>query len=209
MADTVNLELLKRLCATPGIAGREDRVRSVVAEEVRPLVDELRVDALGSVVGTKHGDGPRVMLAAHMDEIRFFVSHIDDNGFLRLQPVGGFNARSLVAQRVLVHGFDGAVLRGALQRSRCRSRRAMSTPPTRWPTAKTSLGQSACWHAFSKTRDRDPMGTSRSLASREMVTDPQGQQWPESSSADRPRQVVIVNLHWLRRNEIQAVRAPV
>ena len=111
----MNLELLKRLCATPGIAGREERVRAVVADELRPLVDELRVDALGSVVGTKRGDGPRVMVAAHMDEIGFFVSHIDDNGFLRLQPVGGFDARTLVAQRVLVHGFAGSVLRGALQ----------------------------------------------------------------------------------------------
>jgi endoglucanase len=86
-----------------------------VAEALRPLVDELRIDALGSVVATKRGDGPRVMIAAHMDEIGFFVSHIDDNGFLRLQPVGGFDARTLVAQRVLVHGHAGAVLRGALQ----------------------------------------------------------------------------------------------
>jgi tetrahedral aminopeptidase len=115
VTESVNLELLKRLCATPGIAGREDRVRAIVAEELRPLVDELRIDALGSIVGTKRGDGPRVMLAGHMDEIGFFVSHIDDNGFLRLQPVGGFDARTLVAQRVLVHGFAGSVLRGALQ----------------------------------------------------------------------------------------------
>ena len=115
MADTVNLELLKQICETPGIAGREDRVRAVVVDALRPLVDDLRVDALGSVVGTKRGDGPRVMLAAHMDEIGFFVSHIDDNGFLRLQQVGGFDARTLVAQRVLVHGFAGSILRGALQ----------------------------------------------------------------------------------------------
>ncbi len=115
MADTVNLELLKQICETPGIAGREDRVRAVVVDALRPLVDDLRVDALGSVVGTKRGDGPRVMIAAHMDEIGFFVSHIDDNGFLRLQQVGGFDARTLVAQRVLVHGFAGSVLRGALQ----------------------------------------------------------------------------------------------
>src|SRR5215216_1252740 len=61
VADAVNVELLKRLCATPGIAGREDQVRAVVVEELRPLVDELRVDALGSVIGTNHGTGPRVM----------------------------------------------------------------------------------------------------------------------------------------------------
>jgi endoglucanase len=90
-------------------------MRTLVTDELRPLVDDLRIDALGSVVGTKRGDRPRVMVAAHMDEIGFFVSHIDDHGFLRLQPVGGFDARTLVAQRVLVHGFAGSVLRGALQ----------------------------------------------------------------------------------------------
>ena len=115
MEDSLNLGLLEQLCAAPGIAGREERVRAVVANELRPLVDELRIDALGSVVATRRGDGPRVMLAAHLDEIGFFVSHIDDHGFLRLQPVGGFDARTLVAQRVLVHGFAGSVLGGALQ----------------------------------------------------------------------------------------------
>jgi endoglucanase len=115
VADTLNLDLLKRLCETPGIAGREDRVRAVVADELRSLVEDVRIDTLGNVVGTKRGDGPRVMIAAHMDEIGFFVSHIDDNGFLRLQPVGGFDARTLVAQRALVHGFAGSILRGALQ----------------------------------------------------------------------------------------------
>jgi hypothetical protein len=115
VAEPLNLDLLRRLCAAPGIAGREDRVRTLVIDELRPLVDELRVDSLGSVVATKRGDGPRVMVAAHMDEIGFFVSHIDDRGFLRLQPVGGFDARVLVAQRVLVHGYGGSMWRGAVQ----------------------------------------------------------------------------------------------
>lgn len=112
---TVNLDLLKRLCEAPGIAGYEDRVRSIVIDELRPLVDELSVDVMGNVVGVKHGDGPRVMLAAHMDEIGFFVKHIDDRGFIRLQPVGGFDPRVLEAQRVLIHGNDGNAYRGALQ----------------------------------------------------------------------------------------------
>ena len=112
----MNLDLLRRLCETPGIAGREDRIRAVVIEELRPLVDELRVDAMGNVIATKRGSGgPRVMLAAHMDEIGFLVKHVDDNGFLRLQPVGGFDARVLVAQRVRVHGFDGNSYLGVLQ----------------------------------------------------------------------------------------------
>jgi tetrahedral aminopeptidase len=118
VTDPLNIDLLKRLCETPGIAGREDRMRALVAEELRPLVDELRADALGNLVGTRRGageGGPRVMVAAHVDEIGFFVSHIDDKGFVRLQPVGGFDPRTLIAQRVLVHGFNGATLRGAVQ----------------------------------------------------------------------------------------------
>ena len=67
-------------------------------------MDELQVDALGNVTAIKRGSGElRVMLAAHMDEIGFMVRHIDDQGFLRLQPLGGFDPRVLVAQRVLVH----------------------------------------------------------------------------------------------------------
>lgn len=111
----LNIGLLKRLCEAPGIPGREDRVRAIVIEELRPLVDEVRIDVMGNVIGVRRGSGPRVMLAAHMDEIGFFVKHIDDEGFLRLQPVGGFDPRVLIAQRVLVHGFNGQVLRGAVQ----------------------------------------------------------------------------------------------
>ena len=112
----MNVDLLKRLCETPGVAGREDRVRAVVAAELRPLVDDLRVDALGNLIATKRGTGgPRVMIAAHLDEIGFLVRHVDDQGFLRLQPVGGFDPRVLVAQRVLVHGYAGDSLPGVLQ----------------------------------------------------------------------------------------------
>jgi tetrahedral aminopeptidase len=112
----LNLDLLKRLCEAPGIPGREDKLRAIVIDELKPVVDELTVDVMGNVVGRKRGNGgPRVMIAAHMDEIGFLVKHIDDNGFIRLQPVGGFDARVLLAQRVLVHGFDGKVYRGAVQ----------------------------------------------------------------------------------------------
>ena len=113
--DSINIELLTKICATPGIAGREDLLRRLVRDELRPLVDEMRIDALGNVIGTRRGEGPRVMVAAHMDEIGFFVSHIDDQGFLRIQPVGGFDPRTLIAQRVLVQGFAGSSLPGTIQ----------------------------------------------------------------------------------------------
>jgi putative aminopeptidase FrvX len=112
----VNVGLLKRLSETPGVAGREERLRALVIEELRPLVDELRVDALGNVIGIKKGAStrqtPKVMLAAHMDEIGFMVRHLDDKGFVRVQPLGGFDPRVLVAQRVLVHTRSGQQLRG-------------------------------------------------------------------------------------------------
>lgn len=118
----INFALLKRLCEAPGVPGYEDQVREIVKAEMGPLVDEMYVDALGNVIGTKKGSGgPRVMLSAHMDEIGFFVKYIDDNGCLRLQPLGGLNATNLVTQRVLVHTRGGQILRGALQSTRRRT----------------------------------------------------------------------------------------
>jgi len=112
----VDYALLKELCETPGIAGYEDRVLDVAVAALRPLVDELSSDALGNVIGVKKGSGgPRVMLAAHADEIGFLVKFIDERGFLRIQPVGGWDPRNLMSQRVLVQGRDGRSHRGALQ----------------------------------------------------------------------------------------------
>lgn len=112
----MNFELLKTLCETPGIPSREEKIRRVVAEEMRSLVDTLEVDAMGNLVGIKQGEsaGPRVMIAAHMDEIGFMVKHVDNRGFLKLLPVGGWDPRNLVAQRVLVHTRSGQTLRGVL-----------------------------------------------------------------------------------------------
>jgi endoglucanase len=115
-AASLNFDLLKRICETPGVAGREDAIRALVREEMAGLVDEISIDALGNVVGVRKGQGgPRVIVMAHMDEIGFIVKHIDDKGFIRVHPVGGFDPRVLPAQRVIVHGFAGEQLRGALQ----------------------------------------------------------------------------------------------
>ena len=111
----LNFDLLKRLCETPGISSREELMRKLVAEEMRPLVDELSIDVMGNLIGKKRGSGgPTVMIAAHLDEIGFLVKHIDDRGFVRLQPIGGWDSRVMVAQRVLVHGYGGQSLRGTL-----------------------------------------------------------------------------------------------
>lgn len=112
----MTIDLLRRLCETPGIAGHEDQVRAVVIDALRPLVGDIRTDVMGNVIATRAGrGGPQIMLAAHTDEIGFLVRHVDERGFLRLQPVGSFDPRVLLAQRVVVHGRDERRYPGAIQ----------------------------------------------------------------------------------------------
>jgi endoglucanase len=111
----MNFDLLKRLCETPGVPGREERVRELVAAELAPLVDDITVDVMGNLIAHKRGrGGPKVMIAAHMDEIGFIVKFIDSQGFVKLQQLGGWDPRVMVAQRVYVHGHTGQTLLGAL-----------------------------------------------------------------------------------------------
>ena len=104
----MNVELLKQICEVAGAPGFEERIRQLVIKEIEPLVDHWEVDNMGSVVAVKKGtnnpDGKKVMVAAHMDEIGFIVTHIDDNGFVRFHTLGGFDPKTLTAQRVVVHG---------------------------------------------------------------------------------------------------------
>ncbi len=86
-------ELTKRITEVYGPSGYEQQVRELIREEIKSLVDELRVDALGNLIARKKGTGPaprkKVMLAAHMDEIGVIVTHVDEKGFLRFAPIGG------------------------------------------------------------------------------------------------------------------------
>ncbi|PIE10143.1 MAG: endoglucanase [Rhodobacterales bacterium] len=101
----MNIDLLKRLCETPGVPGHEHRVRDLIRSEIDGLFDHVEEDAMGSLHcrrdATKEG-APKVMLACHMDEIGFLVNHITDKGFLHVQPVGGFDPRNLFSRRVMV-----------------------------------------------------------------------------------------------------------
>jgi len=125
----VNIDLLKRLCETPGIPGREERVRALIEKEAKGLFDEMEVDPMGSLIcyrkpRTSSGSGKskkavikktssgskkptRVMLASHMDEIGFYVSHVDEKGGISLNAAGGFDTRNLFARRVRVCAKDG------------------------------------------------------------------------------------------------------
>ncbi len=115
----MNIDLLKRLCETPGVPGREERVRALIEKEVKGLFDSVQTDALGNLIcrrsprGAKgkkasgKADARTVMQLCHMDEIGFYVSSIDEKGFLYLNPAGGFDPRNLFSRRVLVCARDG------------------------------------------------------------------------------------------------------
>ncbi len=106
----MNIDLLKRLCETPGVPGNEERVCDLIESEIDGLFDEVRKDPMGSLHCVKKGKGKspeKIMLLCHMDEIGFLVSHISKSGFLYLQPVGGFDPRNLFSRRVMVCTDDG------------------------------------------------------------------------------------------------------
>jgi len=101
----INVKLLKQICEVAGAPGHEQRVREIVMHEVKPFADSITVDNMGNLTVFKKGKkNKKVMIAAHMDEIAFMVTHIDEKGFLRFHPLGGFDPKTLTAQRVIVHG---------------------------------------------------------------------------------------------------------
>jgi len=104
------MDLLKRLCETPGIPGYEAPIREVIRDALDGVVDSISVDRLGNLIAHRAGNGPVVVVAAHMDEIGFMVSHIEEKtGFLRIHPLGGFDPMVLFAKRVDVHTESGAL----------------------------------------------------------------------------------------------------
>ncbi len=99
--------LLKALSEAPGPSGREDATRDVIADLWRPLVDDLRTDRMGSLIGHKRGTGksgspPSIMAAAHMDEIGLVVTGIEGE-FVRIHSLSGMDRRTVLGAEVGVH----------------------------------------------------------------------------------------------------------
>ena len=107
----LNLPLLRALCALPGAPGYETAIRERVKEEVSSLVDEVRIDDMGNLIALRYGKdrSQSVMVAAHLDEISFIITHIDGEGYAHFHTMGGFDPKTLTAQRVLVHGRETLV----------------------------------------------------------------------------------------------------
>ncbi|HLU86542.1 MAG TPA: M42 family metallopeptidase [Taishania sp.] len=101
----LDIQLLNEICTIPGAPGFEQKIRSKIIEEIKPYVDQLEIDNMGNVYAIRKGkQNKKVMVGAHMDEIGFIVTHIDDKGFIRIHPLGGFDPKTLTAQRVIIHG---------------------------------------------------------------------------------------------------------
>jgi tetrahedral aminopeptidase len=106
----MRIELLNQICQTPGAPGYEKKIRELIIREVTPYVDKVETDNMGNVYAIKKGkEAKKVMIGAHMDEIGFIVTHIDDKGFIRFHTLGGFDPKTLTAQRVLIHGKEDVI----------------------------------------------------------------------------------------------------
>lgn len=96
-----------------GVPSREEKVRDFIESQIHNLVDSVSTDVMGNLIAVKKSSNPeakKVMLAAHMDEIGFLVKHIDDNGFLRVHNVGGFDMRNLFSRHVDIHTEAGETI---------------------------------------------------------------------------------------------------
>lgn len=105
-----SLSFLKSLLETPSPSGFERPIQDVVRRWVQPFADEVRTDRHGNVMAVRNPEGhPRIMLAGHCDQIGLMVQHIDDHGFLYIQPIGGWDIQILLGQNLTVWTRQGGV----------------------------------------------------------------------------------------------------
>lgn len=110
----LNKELLVNLTEVNGIAGNETQVRELFKKETESYVDEFVQDGLGGIFGKHTGDaeGPKVLMAAHMDEVGFMVSEITDKGFIKFVTIGGWWSQVVLAQEVVITTREGKEIEG-------------------------------------------------------------------------------------------------
>lgn len=101
----LNIELLEKITQIPGAPGHEHKIRSFIQSQLEGIADELYTDPMGNLISVLKGKSDKkMMIAAHMDEISFVVSHIDEDGFIKFHTLGGFDPKTLTAQRIIIHG---------------------------------------------------------------------------------------------------------
>jgi endoglucanase len=108
-------KLLKAMSELNGVPGNERQVRKFMAEKMSPLAD-VSYDNLGSIIGEKVGasDGPKIMVAGHMDEVGFLVTTITDEGYIKFTPAGGWWSQVMLAQQFVITTNDNKEIRGVI-----------------------------------------------------------------------------------------------
>jgi putative aminopeptidase FrvX len=104
------IETIRKLVECYGPSGHEDQIRALILQEIDGLVDDISVDALGSIIAWRRSgkpDAARIMFSAHMDEIGMMVTYVDKDGFLRFTNIGGLFLNTLPGNRVLF--ADGTI----------------------------------------------------------------------------------------------------
>lgn len=94
------VKTLQALCAAFGPSGQENEIARVIAELAKPYADEISRDVMGNLTAHRRGNGPKVMFAAHMDSLGLMVTHITDEGFLRVGRIGGVSPRDMLGTPV-------------------------------------------------------------------------------------------------------------
>lgn len=95
-------ELLKRLSEVNGVPGNEYQVSKLIEGEIKPLVNEILKDNIGSLVGVKTGTGPNILIGGHMDEVGLMVTQITKDGFIKFQTLGGWYSQVMLAQEWVI-----------------------------------------------------------------------------------------------------------
>lgn len=113
MKDTIKNDLID-LMLIPGLSGHEDRVRRAIQKRLSSQSIDTKADVLGNLHAHFPGDGPRVMLFTHMDQLGFIVRKIESNGLLRLERLGGVPERALASQDVLICVGEGRDVLGTI-----------------------------------------------------------------------------------------------
>lgn len=146
--------LLKKLSELNGTSGAEGSVRDFLRQEIQPYVDRIQVDKIGNLLAFKnsHKSGPKVMVAAHMDEVALMIMDISSDGFLKFQPVGGIDPRTLISKPVRINqSVIGVIGTKAIHLQKSSERRKS----LRFEQLSIDIGAKSKDEAFTKVKPGD------------------------------------------------------
>ncbi len=107
-------KILKALVEAQSVTGRENNVRNIMKKEFEKSCDSVEVNKMGNIIAKKGKGKIKLMFVSHMDEVGLMVKYVTENGFLRFDPLGGIDQRSLLAQKVRVYADNGKVFVGVI-----------------------------------------------------------------------------------------------